>query len=315
MGYLKKILQNKFTKIFGVLILGTVSFYIGRYAHIKDHNEFYKYPYIDFTRSFTDQEDFITNIQPLRNSLNAIIKEEGLEDSVSLYFEFLNTGANISINPQKKIFPASLTKLPLAIATAKKVESGVIGWDTIIVLEQNDLDQNSGYLYERGVGTKITVDELLSELLINSDNTAYKALLRNVEITYLTDMVSSLGLEDLFQNDGKMSAKEYTRFFRSLYTSSYLCREYSNKILDLMAKSHFGEYIKSGIPNNIKFSHKIGENYLYNSYSDAGIVYVKNRPYYIAIMYETQNQEKDKEKVTEFMGEASKIIYEYIENQ
>jgi len=273
------------------------------------------YSFIDPARYTLNQQDFIVNIQPLREKLISIVEDQGLNDSVSLYFEVLNTGANISINKEKKIFPASLTKLPLAMAVGKKIDDGMWNWDTKLTLHQEDLDQNSGYLYQRGAGAELTIEELLKELLIKSDNTAYKTLLRNMETANLIDMISALGLEDLFEKNGRMSAKEYTRFFRSLYTASYLTRETSQKLLDCMSKSQFNEYLTSGIPKDVKFANKIGENYMYNSYSDAGIVYLKNRPYIIAVMYETKNGAEDKKKVTDFMQLVSKEAYNYMSSQ
>ena len=82
-----------------------------------------KYPFIDISRHFIDPTDFIVNLQPLREELRALA-EPLPSDSMTIYVEYLNTGANIAINNDTKIWPASLAKLPLAMAVMKKVESG-----------------------------------------------------------------------------------------------------------------------------------------------------------------------------------------------
>jgi D-alanyl-D-alanine carboxypeptidase len=46
--------------------------------------------------------------------------------SISIYYEQLNSGANISVNKDLRLWPASLTKLPVALVVMKKIESG--GW-------------------------------------------------------------------------------------------------------------------------------------------------------------------------------------------
>jgi len=50
----------------------------------------------------------------------------------SVYFEYLPTGANISINKDAEFFPASLLKVPVAMAIAKKIDKrewdGIINW-------------------------------------------------------------------------------------------------------------------------------------------------------------------------------------------
>lgn len=307
--------NKKYYKILTVLFFLTSLFFASLYIYSSSHHKKNPYPLIDISRNFIPQEDFIVDIQDSRVAIRELIKREELENQVSIYIEVLNTGANISINPEKKIFPASLTKLPLSIAVVKKIEDGIWDWDTKLTIQEKDLDKNSGYLYQHGAGTEITVEELLNDLLIKSDNTAYKILLNNIEPEYFIGMVSSLGLEDLFQDDGKMSAKEYARFFRSLYTSSYLKRENSQKILQKLTQSKFDSYLQSGIPNDVPFAHKIGENYIFNSYSDAGIVYFKNRPYYIGVMYETKDGAEDKQKVEGFMRDVSRIVYEDISSK
>jgi beta-lactamase class A len=300
--------------VVGLLALNVLlGFMLIREMHSIDDHLSSEYPLIDPARNFTPQEDFIVNIQPLREEVMRIVGAKG--EKISLYFEVLNTGANISINPAIGIFPASLAKLPLAMVVAKKVESGKWDWDNQLVLLDQDRDRSSGELYKRQVGTALTIEELLKELLVNSDNTAYAILLRNMESDDLGSIVSAVGLDELFMEGGKISAKEYSRLFRSLYTSSYLKRENSQKILDCLTATPFDEYLRSGLPEEVVFAHKIGENHYYNSYSDSGIVYLKNRPYMLSVMVETVDSPDEKQRVVNFMNEVSKTIYEYVSTQ
>jgi beta-lactamase class A len=269
---------------------------------------------VDPARNFISQEDFIVNIQPLREYLRSLVAENS-QYTVSVYFEVLNTGANISINPDTGVFPASLAKLPLALASAKKVEDGEWRWDNQLVMLQQDQDRFSGNLYQRGVGTPLTIEELVRELLINSDNTAYKILLRNLDSSDLVSVVDEIGLQDLFKAEGRISAKEYTRMLRALYTSSYLRRENSSKILEWMTQSSFDDYLAAGLPDEVIFAHKIGENVSIGTYADAGIVYARNRPYTISVMIQTDDDQKSQEKVLELMKQISQKTYEYVSSQ
>lgn len=70
-------------------------------------------------RFFSRNADLLTTVQPIREKLHTLFQEESLEHT-SLYFEYLNTGANISINQDIRILPASLIKVPLAMAVMKK---------------------------------------------------------------------------------------------------------------------------------------------------------------------------------------------------
>jgi beta-lactamase class A len=272
------------------------------------------YPLINPMREFVSQKDFIVNIQPLRDYINNLVANEK-DLKASVYFEVLNTGANISVNPQLQIFPASLAKLPLAMAVAKKVEDGKWQWGNELVFLENDVDKNSGFLYEKPIGSRFTIENLMKELLVNSDNTAYRILVRNMDSSELFKVVEEVGLEELMTRDGRVSAKEYSRMFRALYSSSFLKRVNSEKILEWLTQTSFREYLNSGLPEQVKFSHKIGENDKLGIFSDVGIVYAENRPYLIAVMVQSDDIKNAKGKAVEFMNLISKKSYEYIQNQ
>ena len=76
-----------------------------------------QYNLLNPARKLINQEDLIINIQSLRDELSEI----GKNKNISIYFEYLPTGANISINKDAEFWPASLLKLPVAMAAGKKI--------------------------------------------------------------------------------------------------------------------------------------------------------------------------------------------------
>jgi hypothetical protein len=265
-------------------------------------------PLLDPSVLYSNPKDIITNINPLRRDLESLTNTYG-NDRVSIYLESLNSGANITINKDLRIFPMSLAKLPLALVIMNKVEQKSIKEDTEIVLEGDDLDSRSGNLYKMPAGTSISVGELVRALLIDSDNTAQKALLRNVNSNDFQSLIDATGLADLFTVDGKMSAKEYTRLYRTLYFSSYLEPSNSQKILKLLSQATFNEFLSKGIPPGVLFSHKYGEDIDNQIYLDSGIIYILNRPIMITVMIQggTENQAE------RFMKSVGATTYNYIQ--
>lgn len=112
-------------------------------------------------------------------------------------------------------------------------------------------------MHKRPIGSTITIQKLLEEMLLNSDNTAYRILYRNMSFDDLQDVLIKLGLEDLFNEEGKMSSKEYTRLIRALYAATYLDPNSSQFLLDILARTSYDEYLGQGVPDTVKFSHKI----------------------------------------------------------
>ena len=269
-----------------------------------------QYPFIEISRNFIPQEHFIVNFQPLRDDLKKLVQEASGQE-ISLYFEFLNTGANISINPDLKIWPASLTKLPLAMIVLKKEEEGDWGFEDKLAILEEDKNDKSGELFSRTLGS-LTIKELLSELLISSDNTAFNALMRNISVLDIDKLVSGIGLEELFTEEGRMSAKEYSRILRSLYVSSFLKKGNSSRILDWLIKSPFVDYLSQGMPEGTVFAHKFGENETYSTYADSGIVYLASRPYLLSVMIKSEPENGGREQAMALMKEISQKVYRYV---
>jgi len=271
-----------------------------------------EYPFIDISRNFIPQEHFIINFQPLREDLKQLVQEASGQE-ISLYFEFLNTGANISINPDLKIWPASLTKLPLAMIVLKKEEEGDWGFNDQLAVFEEDKNDKSGELFSRTLGS-LTIKELLSELLISSDNTAFNILMRNVSILDVDKLVSGIGLEELFTEEGKVSAKEYSRILRALYVSSFLKKDNSTKILNWLVESSFDDYLSQGMPEGVVFAHKFGENETYSAYADSGIVYLANRPYLLSVMIKSEPKNGGREQAMSLMKVISGKVYRYVKS-
>lgn len=269
------------------------------------------FPLIDPSRSFISQDNFIINLQPLRVELRKLVTEQKSKN-ISLYFEFLNTGANIAINQDIKVWPASFPKVPMAMAVVKKIEEGAWSFDREFQLLEQDKDPNYGTLFNSPIGFNFKLNDLLRNMLVYSDNTAYRIFLRSVSNKELDRIVSELGLDELFTEDGLVSAKEYSRLFRSLYTSSFLNRENSEIILDFLAQAKFDNFIGSGIPEGIIYSHKFGIDNTKGAYLDSGIVYVYNRPYLITAAVQGDRSPGEEEEINKFMKEVGEKTYKYI---
>lgn len=272
----------------------------------KTISENNKYNLLNPARKLFNQEDLIANFQLLRNELNKI----GEDKNISIYFEYLPTGANIAVNKDADFFPASLLKLPLVMSAIKKIEKGDWQWNNELVLMHTDKDERYGDLYQQPIGTRFTIEDLLKKSIIDSDNTAYLIILRNLEANEFDDMTKNLGLNEFFDKDGKISAKKYAVILRSLYNSSYLNEENSQKLLLWMKEAKFKEYLTVGLPGNIIFAHKFGISDEENVYLDTGIVYVPKRPYFLIAMIKNP----DKKFAQAKMKEISEKTYNYVAN-
>jgi len=306
--------------LMAVFIVLTYAFYV---PGLKNNQRRFvsRYPFLNPSSALIDKDNLLVNFQPLREAL--IRKYEKRDDYlISLYFEYLPTGANISLNKDEKIWPASLIKIPVAMAAMKKVETGKWKLTNELVILDEDKDSEFGTLYQKPTGTNLTIEEFLKETLAHSDNTAHFVLLRNLDGDELEDVYSHLGLDDIIEAlkkapkaesiDNRITAKRYSVFFRSLYNSTYLLPEYSQLFLGIL-KDAPKEHLSRGLPPEVVFVHKIGVRTDEAVFADAGIVYVLGRPYLLTVMI----QKKDKMpaasgEIEKLFEEISKEIYDYV---
>lgn len=283
-----------------------------------------EYPLLNPALGILGKDNMIVDFQKLRDSLTGTYEKRD-DYLVSIYFEYLPTGANISINKDEKIWPASLIKIPVAMAALKKVENGKWKLDNELVIMDEDKDDAYGELYKEQTGTTHTIEEFLKESLINSDNTAHFVLLRNIDNDELENVYVHLGFDDVIDSlkkapkkdaaeDNRITAKRYTIFFRSLYNATFLSPLYSQMFLDILEHAP-KELLSKGLPQNVKFVHKTGVRIDEAVRADSGIVYVPGRPYLITVMV----QQKDKKVINEERMDAifediSKQIYDYVAN-
>lgn len=312
-----KILKNNLVNfLVGLLILTNMGTALYAYFLVKGEKRNFEnfYSLIDPARSFIAQEHFFSTIEPMRKEMKRIVADYEKENNrIGVYFEFLNTGANVSINQDARFWPASLSKMPTVFAVMKKIEKGEWKLTNELVLFSEDKDEQFGELYKKPSGAKFTIEELLKETLINSDNTAHRILVRNLSSEDYTDIFEALGMETLFDENYDITAKEYSRIPRALYSASYLNRENSQKILIWLSETPFDEFLAEGVPSEVLFSHKIGEAFEAKTFLDSGIVYVSNRPYLITVMIEVEGG-NGVEKAQEIMRELSKAAYTYVAN-
>ena len=288
-----------------LLVSNVATFYIKGNNKEKFHE---KYTLLDPNREFLPAEKYIINIQSLRDYLHGL--EIKYPDSISIYYEQINSGANISVNKTLNLFPASLSKLVQAMLITKKVEEGTLSWDRTLKVEPADLSSDSGTLYQTIGNKSLTVEELLRELLVNSDNTAQNIFKHQLNFTDYSKFQYATGLQDLYNEKGFISAKEYTRILRLLYTSSFLQPENSQKILEFMSEATFKDFLSQGIPSDVKFAHKYGENKDYNIFADSGIVYVPDKPYMLTVIIKGEDSsEETRAWVVKLMKEISEKAY------
>ncbi|MEN9551778.1 MAG: hypothetical protein RI935_155 [Candidatus Parcubacteria bacterium] len=268
-----------------------------------------------------DKRNLIVDFQELKEKLQDY--EKRTDYTISIYFEYFPTGANISTHKDVKIWPASLIKIPVAMAAMKKVQDKKWKLDNELVILDQDKDTEFGFMYKEDTGTTHSIKRFIEESLINSDNTAHFVLLRNIEGGELEDVFVHLGMDDVIEGlkrnkkdfdnvDNRITAKRYSIFFRSLYNATFLDQYHSESFLSIL-KREPDEFLSLGIPKDVPFVHKTGVRIDEKVMADSGIVYAKGRPYLLTVMIaQNKKGELDKTEIQALFKEISEQVYSYV---
>lgn len=282
-----------------------------------------QYPFIAKRLFVANPNDIILNFTSLRSKIADYINASDVK--IGLYFEYLPTGVSINVNGNDEFYRASLVKLPVVMRTYKLIEEGQLSLEDTLTLEAKQINKDYGTLWQRGVGAKFSVRELINFVLQDSDNTAFNVLYERVNVQLLHDAPNDdQASDDVYDyldipratagTTPMITPRNYTSILKSLYFSAYLPFQDSNSILEVMSKSHTTDWIRSTIPSQITFADKIGsynvEPESYHVFSDCGIVYYPERPYSICIMVHSNDQEKSVQRI---QGVA-KMVFEYIDS-
>lgn len=260
------------------------------------------YPFLDPAEDTYNNADLLVNMYPLAQELKGVTQGN---PNVEIYFQYLDTGSDIRIGTTA-LYPGSLMKIPIAMAVMKKIESGEWSLNDELTLTDADKNPNYGTMYQLPSGTKFTVAVLLQDLLVQSDDTARAILVRSLGDQGIENVLTYLGLQDVVDNNEKVTPQRYSNFWRALYSAGYLSADSSQELLQILATPHDEELLPSGLPPNIIFSHKIG---VYDDvHSDSGIVYVPNRPYILTVMIVSSSTDE----VNALMQAISSDVYQYV---
>ena len=270
------------------------------------------YPLLARRIFLENPSEAIVNFSPLRKTLNQYFEDNKITGS--LYFEYLPTGTSIRIAGDEKEVAASLIKLPAALDLYKAHELGTLNLDQEVTVLPEYLDDEFGSLYRKGAGYKISLREAAKIMLKDSDNTALKIIASALNGKIPEEINSFTFLDaDFTQNIDltiSISPRSYSSFLKCLYFSCYLEKKHSQEILDILSETKFTSRIVSGVGDDIKVAHKIG-NFGQTTQNDCGIVYLENKNYVLCVMIDgPDNSETDKK-----IAELSKLTFDYLSNK
>lgn len=252
--------------------------------------------------SYIDGKGWISNqfISPKDNRMDQVqdlLTEKYQKDNLGIYVYDLTTQTEAGINADKEMYSASVTKLPYLYYAQEQINKGKFKTDQKFkyIDQVNDFsgsydNEGSGSLPKEADNQEYSLDELMSKVAKESDNSAHNIL------AYYTSNQSD---KDFQKQIDAIAGKNWDvesrmvtpRMVGNVLTAIY---DQNSPLIDLMSETNFDqERISKNI--DVKVAHKIGDAYDYKH--DAAIIYGA-RPFVLVVFtdqasYDTISQIAD----------------------
>jgi beta-lactamase class A len=269
---------------------------------------------------YTQSTDVLSS---LRATLEKDIRQYELNhyaSRISVWVRDLNTLQWVGVNEKEQYAPASLFKVPIMIAIFKYAEIQPQILSQRIVFENVDLVPEVDKVdaaFRLKIGQEYSIEELIEQMITRSDNEAYAILTQRLSDEFLSNVYGDLGIKvrpGMSTSDEFIDARSYANIFRTLYQSSYLTPEFSQKALEILSSTVIKEGARAGVPSGVKIAHKFGlrretdQSGAVTSlkFHDCGIVYPPGHPYLFCILTEGS----DEQHLSSIIATLSSAIYQ-----
>lgn len=258
------------------------------------------------------------NYRGLENKIENIVEESSANISVSFYD--LDQGEGFSINGDERVPSASMIKLLILLKALDECDKGKINIEDITNLDDYEKVDGSGILKELSGDHKFSIRELLTLMIIVSDNTATNILIDLLGMEEINKIGRDLGLEKtnlerkMMDSHAKekglenfTSSNEILKLLKMIYEKEFVSEDYSDLALDILLRQQERQRLQRYLPEDLKIASKSGD--LDNLENDGGIFFTENKKYILVVLV---NQAESNVLAKEIIGEISLKIYKEI---
>jgi len=235
-----------------------------------------------------------------------------LEGAVSLYAKFINSNHEYKYNDDKQFWAASIIKIPIALTFYKSFSKKNIALSDRLKIDDDNFVDGSGIMNLLDKGLELTYKDLITLMLVVSDNTAANQIIDFIGWESVGDYMKQLGLKDTkFKHKMMIKAGRGPNLTTAQDIGTLLEKMYndelpgSREILKIMQEQLDRTRIPLYIPNDIKISYKNGS--LAEAMHEVGIVYSR-KPFIFSFFSDDQ---KDKRKTNEVLSTCAKDCFDY----
>jgi beta-lactamase class A len=245
------------------------------------------------------------NIERITRSVNA---------RWGIYIKCIETGEEIALNADETMDTMSVIKIPLMVEVFRQIEGGKFALTDRVTVKESEKRPGTGVIRSLDAGASLTVKDLITLMIIVSDNTATDMLFEKVGGTEpVNKLMQSYGLNTIkatgpselwfkalraepdawkFHTEGKTpyglsSSRDLGRLLEKIHKGEAVSKKASEQMLQIMR----GQVYSSRLPKYVtgfRLPHKTGDFMPYIG-NDVGILESPNRHIVISVFTARHN--------------------------
>lgn len=236
----------------------------------------------------------------------------------SIYIKDLKNNQVLNINGDKAVSSASIIKLFIMGKVFDDISKGKLTLDYRLSIDKSDSVPYS-IIYVLDKNNTYTVKDLITLMIIQSDNTATNVLIEMLGMERINKYIVDLGFSKTILNrkmmdldaraagrDNYTSAKEVATLLELMYNGLLVNKTFSDMMLDILKLQLDSSLMKRDLEEEVLIAHKTGN--LPNIKHDAGIVYTEAKDYIFTMF--TWDAASDN-YARQIIGKVSKLTYEH----
>jgi beta-lactamase class A len=286
------------------------------------------------TSALLAQPPQATPIQRLQRDIERTTRS--VNATWGIYVKSLETGEEIALDADRQMETMSTIKIPLMVEVLEQAKAGKFSLADKYTLAKADVQPGTGTLQRLDPGATMTVKDLLTMMIIVSDNTATEVLYRMVGGTGpVNRRMESLGLEqtramnppsvwfpalraasstEAFYREGKTpfglsTAREMGRLLEMMERGTLVDKPSSDLMLQIMR----GQVYRTRIPRYLtgyRVPHKTGDFLPYVG-DDVGVLEAQGRTIILSVY--TGNHFGSGEALEDAIGRVAQSVGDYFE--
>ena len=245
-------------------------------------------------------------------------KLQELPGSISFYYKNLVTGQEFSYREDEKMYAASVIKLYIMADAFYRIKQGQLDPDQIYVMKKEDYVPSCGAVAYMHEGLEVTVMDLITLMIIFSDNTATNILIDLLGMDQINEEIKQMEIEQVWLRrkmydieksrqgiQNQITAKQTGILLQRMYEGTLVDEESSRKMLSIMKNQQLNGKIPfylNALDPEPEIAHKTGEDS--GITHDVGIVYAK-QPFVVCFC----GNETDTPAYERVMAELSLELY------